>query len=122
MEIIKFLEYTEHFNEKNEIRPRLFCRDGFNMSVQWSNNHYCDHSTKYNTVEIGMPSEVEPLFLMYAEEPLDDPEDAVYGFVPVEEVKQEMCDYYCKYPTQVGSREDLFADDSPCMTCPLNKI
>lgn len=84
MEIIKFLEYTEHFNEKNEIRPRLFCRDGFNMSVQWSNNHYCDHSTKYNTVEIGMPSEVEPLFLMYAEEPLDDPEDAVYGFVPVD--------------------------------------
>nr|DAY93733.1 MAG TPA: hypothetical protein [Caudoviricetes sp.] len=40
----------------------------------------------------------------------------------LEEVKQEMCDYYCKYPTQVGSREDLFADDSPCMTCPLNKI
>lgn len=88
MEIIKFLEYTEHFNEKNEIRPRLFCRDGFNMSVQWSNNHYCDHSTKYNTVEIGMPSEVEPLFLMYAEEPLDDPEDAIYGFVPVEEVEE----------------------------------
>lgn len=33
-----------------------------------------------------MPSEVEPLLLMYAEEPLDDPEDAVYGFVPIEEV------------------------------------
>lgn len=29
----------------------------------------------------------------------------------LEEVKQEMCDDYCKYPT-----------DSPCMECPLNKL
>lgn len=88
MKIITFLEDTEHFNEKNGIRPRLFCKDGFNMSVQWSNNHHCDCSIKYKTVEIGMPSEVEPLLLMYAEDPLDDPEDAVYGFVPVEEVEE----------------------------------
>lgn len=88
MEIIKFLEYTEHFNENNEIRPRLFCRDGFNMRVQWGNDRHCDHSTKYNTVEIAMPSEVEPLLLMYAEEPLDNPKDAVYGFVPVEEAEE----------------------------------
>ena len=40
----------------------------------------------------------------------------------LEEVKQEMCDGYCKHPTQVDSREDLFADDSPCMECPLTKL
>lgn len=40
----------------------------------------------------------------------------------LEEVKQEMCDGYCKYPTQVDNREDLFADDSPCMECPLTKL
>lgn len=40
----------------------------------------------------------------------------------LEEVKQEMCDNYCKYPTIVNDREDLFADDSPCMECPLNKL
>ena len=40
----------------------------------------------------------------------------------LEEVKQEMCDDYCKYPTIVNDREDLFADDSPCMECPLNKL
>ena len=40
----------------------------------------------------------------------------------LEEVKQEMCDGYCKYPTQVDSREDLFADDSPCMGCPLTRL
>ena len=40
----------------------------------------------------------------------------------LKEVKQEMCDGYCKHPTQVDSREDLFADDSPCMECPLTKL
>lgn len=40
----------------------------------------------------------------------------------LEEVKQEMCDGYCKYPTIVSDREDLFAKDGPCMECPLNKL
>ena len=40
----------------------------------------------------------------------------------LEEVKQEMCDDYCKYQTIVNDREDLFADDSPCIGCPLNKL
>lgn len=40
----------------------------------------------------------------------------------LEEVKQEMCDGYCKYPTIVNDREDLFAKDGPCMECPLNKL
>ncbi len=40
----------------------------------------------------------------------------------LEEVKQEICDDYCKYPTQVDSEEDLFADDSPCMMCPLSRL
>ena len=40
----------------------------------------------------------------------------------LEEVKQEMCDDYCKYPTIVNDREDLFADNSPCTECPLTKL
>lgn len=44
----------------------------------------------------------------------------------LEEVKGDMCDNYCKYPTQTppeGKDEDwLFDDDSPCQTCPLNKL
>ena len=40
----------------------------------------------------------------------------------LEEIKQEMCDGYCKYPTLVNNREDLFADDSPCMGCPLTRL
>lgn len=40
----------------------------------------------------------------------------------LEEVKQEMCDGYCKYQTIVNDREELFAKDGPCMECPLNKL
>lgn len=40
----------------------------------------------------------------------------------LEEVKQEICDDYCKYITQADSKEDLFVDDSPCMTCPLSRL
>lgn len=40
----------------------------------------------------------------------------------LEEVKQEMCDGYCKYPAIVNDREDLFADNSPCTECPLTKL
>lgn len=40
----------------------------------------------------------------------------------LEEIKQEMCDEYCKYPTLVDNIEDLFADDSPCMKCPLTRL
>lgn len=40
----------------------------------------------------------------------------------LEEVKQEMCDRYCKYPTLVNDREELFAEDGPCMKCPLNRL
>ena len=40
----------------------------------------------------------------------------------LEEVKQEMCDRYCKYPTLVNDREELFAEDGPCMKCPLTRL
>ena len=38
----------------------------------------------------------------------------------LEEVRQEMCDNYCKYP----DREDLLADDGlcPCIGCPLDRL
>ena len=44
----------------------------------------------------------------------------------IEEVKEEMCDKYCKYPEMPipeGKDEDwLFDSDSPCNNCPLNKL
>lgn len=45
----------------------------------------------------------------------------------LENVKRDMCDGYCKYPLQEvpeGKTEDWMVedDDSPCMTCPLNRL
>lgn len=79
MEIEKFLEKTK----KSALgRRRLVCKDGFNMSVQDEDFNYCDEYT----VEIGTPSEVEPLILCYAED-AKNPTETVYGFVPLDEVE-----------------------------------
>ena len=44
-----------------------------------------------------------------------------------EKLKEKMCSEYCKYPTMEipeGKDEDWLIedDDSPCNTCPLNKL
>lgn len=69
------------------IRPCLICVDGFSMSVQASENHYCEPRENflkhYDAVEIGYPSEEELLLLDYAEDP-DELTDTVYGYVPTE--------------------------------------
>ena len=43
-----------------------------------------------------------------------------------EEVSQEICDKYCKYPLMPipkGKTEDwIMEDGGPCETCPLNRI
>lgn len=61
------------------------CADGFHMSVQASETHYCepriDNAEKYVAVEIGFPSEPEELLLNWAED-LSAPTDTVYGWVP----------------------------------------
>lgn len=68
------------------IRPRLMCADGFSVSVQASETHYCtpriNGADKYETVELGFPSVEDSLIMDYAEE-ADRPTDTVYGFVPV---------------------------------------
>lgn len=68
-------------------RPRVVCTDGFSISVQASENHYCEPRenflNEYKTVELGLPSEEEELLLDYAEDP-DELTDTVYGYVPTE--------------------------------------
>jgi hypothetical protein len=63
----------------------LRCADGFAISVQGSQYHYCspreDAQPFYSTLELGYPSEVEPLLLQYADEE-DSPTQTVYGYVP----------------------------------------
>ena len=42
----------------------------------------------------------------------------------LEEVRQEMCDNYCKYPTLANDEEGLLTDDGlcPCIGCPLDRL
>lgn len=70
-----------------KIRPGIKCADGFEISVQASNGHYCsprvDGDVIYEMVELGYPNQVEPLITDYAEDG-DSLTETVYGWVPVE--------------------------------------
>ena len=71
--------------------PHIVCTDGFTMSVQVGYSLYSTPkkvAKRYSNVEIGYPSEHEPLIEEYAEcytfEELDiDFTDTVYPYVPV---------------------------------------
>lgn len=74
-----------------DIRPRMKLSDGFEVSVQASESHYCSPRDngidRYDEVELGFPNAEESLIMNYAEEP-DRPLDTVYGYVPVEIVDE----------------------------------
>ncbi len=74
-----------------ECRPKLFCKDGFSVSVQASSFHYCcprvDGAERYEAVELGFPSDEDPIIMDYAED-YSDPTGTVYGFVPVSVVNE----------------------------------
>lgn len=65
---------------------RVVCKDGFSMSVQAHNGAYChpriDDAIEYTAVEVGYPSEEEPLLGRWVENP-KYPTDTVYAYVPV---------------------------------------
>lgn len=72
-----------------DLRPHAVCADGFRISIQASQYHYCtpreDGQIDYKQVELGYPSKEEEMILDFAEDP-DDPTNTVYGYVPVEVV------------------------------------
>ena len=69
--------------------PKIICEDGFEMSVQVGFSLYSTPkkiAKRYSAVEIGFPSEHEPLIEEYAEsfcEDKTDYTDTVYPYVPV---------------------------------------
>ena len=77
--------------------PKIVCVDGFEMSVQVGYSLYSEPkkvAKRYSKVEIGYPSDHEPLIEEYAESFYDDGEDVtdytdtVYPYVPVKVVNQ----------------------------------
>lgn len=72
-------------------REHAVCKDGFRISIQASEYHYClprvNGADSYESVELGFPNREDELIMEYAEDP-DDPTETVYGFVPIEIVNQ----------------------------------
>jgi len=84
MKLSEFILKT-HSDKCYNIRPTIFCKDGFNMSVQGSESHYCSpriNTTLYSEMEIGFPSCKERMLMKYAEDS-KQPTDTVYGYVPI---------------------------------------
>jgi hypothetical protein len=70
-------------NQPDWCTPLVKCKDGFEMSVQESPNHY----SGYGSVEVGFPSVKESLLMPYAEQP-KTPTKTVYGHVPVKVIDE----------------------------------
>ena len=68
-----------------KLNKSVICADGFSMSVQANHGGYCspriDNAERYTAVEVGYPSDIEPLLMPFCEDP-DDPTETVYGYVP----------------------------------------
>ena len=89
MNLQEFIKAT--FKEQHGLcfRPRIVCNDGFSMSVQGSSGHYCTPritQDSYSALEIGFPSDFEPLINDYAES--KDCIDTVFAYVPCELIQQ----------------------------------
>ena len=92
--LAKSIEINAYYDGDCEIqanRPRLYCNDGYSISVQASAFHYCSPRLNglqdYKSVELGYPSSEDELINEYAEDDLDYT-DTVYGYVPIEVVEK----------------------------------
>lgn len=81
-------EYMKaHRSGKHNFVKRIVCADGFAMSVQASEYHYClpreDNAEAYTHVEVGYPSSHDDMPQEYR----DGTDSPVYDYVPVEVVE-----------------------------------
>ena len=92
--LAKSIEINTYYDGACEIqanRPRLYCNDGYSISVQASAFHYCSPRLnglqEYKSVELGYPSAEDELINEYAEDCMNYTE-TVYGYVPIEIVEK----------------------------------
>lgn len=89
----EWLKKTYAYNDGNFlVRPRAYCKDGFSISIQASEFHYCSPRVMddgpYTKVELGYPNEPELILSDYRENLDDDYTSTVYPYVPVEIVDE----------------------------------
>lgn len=75
-----------------DLAQKIVCKDGFSISVQASEYHYCEPrvdypGVPYSHVECGYPSAHPGALVAYQEQPGRDVTDDVYPYVPVELVE-----------------------------------
>lgn len=92
MKLSEFILITTKETEHGytELKPRIICNDGFNMSVQCGKGSYStprDVAQEYTAAEIGFPSEEEELINGYAEQ-TNDYTQTVYGWVPTDVIEE----------------------------------
>ena len=78
-----------------DVLPRIFCKDGFNVSVQASEFAYChprDSLGPWSEVELGYPSKRIKELMPYCEDP-ENPKNTVYGYVPLALVAKVLDDH-----------------------------
>jgi hypothetical protein len=82
--------------KREKVAKHIICADGTTISVQASSTHYCtprEDQTPWSAVECGYPSVIPPdTWMEYAEE-WDSPTGTVYGYVPVELVREFIADH-----------------------------
>lgn len=87
----KSAPFMESETMYKKLNKTVVCADGFRVSIQASETHYCyprhDDVDEYINVELGFPSEPDDLIQPYAEDP-DYPCSSVYGYVPHFVVRQ----------------------------------
>lgn len=91
MTINEFLQkYRKQRNGMQIVRPRVRCADGYTVSVQAGEYHYCSpraDAGHFDKIELGYPSDEDSELKAYAEDE-ERPCDTVYGYVPVKLVDE----------------------------------
>lgn len=89
--------YSERSIAMKEQTPRIYCMDGFTLSVQAGETLYCSPRDNYGpwySVEVGFPSERVEEFIPYIDGGEDaDPTGSVYGYVPIDIVEKVIADH-----------------------------
>lgn len=87
----KKLTGVELFNEQ---RIKQMCFGDLKLSIQASDFHYCsprENCDYYDEVEIGFPNfNFSDDFISKYAEDKDDPQNTVYGYVPISEIATEL--------------------------------
>lgn len=87
MNVNEFLQATKHTGKGFKPRKRMYCADGWNVSVQAGDGMYSyprsNDADEYHAVELGYPSAGDERLREYADTEKEDMTQDVFGYVPV---------------------------------------